>query len=76
MLATFTKKCKKLSKRTVPWLKQPLQLYRLSGNLVIAATNAIKIVQCELEGNRDAAIKLIDEGSTSCCAQSSNGRIR
>eukprot|EP00729_Bicosta_minor_P017349 gene17349-biopygen16219 len=29
---------------------------------VIAATNAIKIIRGELEGNRDAAIKLIDEG--------------
>eukprot|EP00729_Bicosta_minor_P005574 gene5574-biopygen18820 len=28
----------------------------------IAATNAIKIIRGELEGNRDAAIKLIDEG--------------
>eukprot|EP00729_Bicosta_minor_P005299 gene5299-biopygen15838 len=29
---------------------------------VIAATNAIKIIRGELEGNRDAAIKLIDAG--------------
>ena len=28
----------------------------------IAATNASKIIRGELEGNRDAAIKLIDEG--------------
>ena len=28
----------------------------------IAATNAIKVIRGELEGNRDAAIKLIDEG--------------
>eukprot|EP00729_Bicosta_minor_P001907 gene1907-biopygen20736 len=31
---------------------------------VIAATNAIKIIRGELEGNRDAAIKLIDAGFT------------
>eukprot|EP00729_Bicosta_minor_P010756 gene10756-biopygen28039 len=30
----------------------------------IAATNAIKIIRGELEGNRDAAIKLIDAGFT------------
>eukprot|EP00729_Bicosta_minor_P032813 gene32813-biopygen18546 len=30
----------------------------------IAATNAIKIIRSELEGNRDAAIKLIDAGFT------------
>eukprot|EP00729_Bicosta_minor_P005573 gene5573-biopygen18819 len=29
---------------------------------VVAATNAIKIIRGELEGNRDAAIKLIDAG--------------
>ena len=28
----------------------------------IAATNAIKIIRGELEGNRDAAIKMIDVG--------------
>eukprot|EP00729_Bicosta_minor_P018650 gene18650-biopygen24254 len=35
---------------------------RITRKEVIAATNAIKIIRGELEGNRDAAIKLIDAG--------------
>jgi len=37
---------------------------RITRQEAIAATNAIKIIRGELEGNRDAAIKLIDAGFT------------